>query len=97
LSAPTICAIARIETSRLVMRGWREEDLDSYAAMVADAEVTRFVGGGDDTCRCVAGHGGAADHWALRGYGTSAVERKSDGELVGRIGPLDPKLGRVWR
>ena len=37
--------IVTVETERLVLHGWREEDLDDdYTAMVADAEVTRFVG-----------------------------------------------------
>jgi len=93
-------AIPQIETPRLVMRGWREEDLDSYAAMVADAEVTRFVGGVMTRGDAWRGMAAMLGHWALRGYGTWAVERKSDGELVGRIGLLYPEgwpgLEVIW-
>jgi len=34
-----------LSTERLTMRPFREEDLDVYAAMCADAEVMRFLGG----------------------------------------------------
>jgi RimJ/RimL family protein N-acetyltransferase len=30
-------------------------------------------------------------HWALRGYGTWAVERKSDGAFIGRVGLINPE------
>ena len=39
-------AARRIETERLVLRHWRDEDLDPFAAMNADAEVMRFIGDG---------------------------------------------------
>ena len=93
-------AILRIETPRLVLRGWREEDLDSYAAMVADPEVTRFVGGVLTRADAWRGMAAMLGHWILRGYGTWAVERKSDGELIGRIGLLYPEawpgLEVIW-
>lgn len=82
------------------MRGWRETDLDSYADMVADAEVTRFVGGVMTRADAWRGMAAMLGHWTLRGYGTWAVERKPDGELVGRIGLLNPEgwpgLEVIW-
>jgi RimJ/RimL family protein N-acetyltransferase len=33
-------------TERLILRMFREEDLDAYAAMCADQEVMRYLGDG---------------------------------------------------
>jgi len=74
------------------MRGWREEDLDAYAALVADPEVMLWLGGTQD--RELAWRRGLAlwvGHWELRGYGLWAVERKSDGVLLGRVGLWNPE------
>ncbi|MDE2473422.1 MAG: GNAT family N-acetyltransferase [Alphaproteobacteria bacterium] len=87
MSNQTACAIPRIETPRLVMRGWREDDLDSYAAMVADPEVTRFIGGvmtRADAWRRIAAMLG---HWTLRGCGTLGG-RAEIGRRTGGAGRL---------
>ena len=85
-------AAAELETPRLRLRQFKEADHPAYAAMVADAEVVRHIGGGvpvssDDAWRGLATFLG---HWALRGYGLWAVELKATGELVGRVGLFDP-------
>jgi RimJ/RimL family protein N-acetyltransferase len=83
--------VPRLETARTVMRGWRQSDLEAYAAMSADPEVTRFLGGiasREEAWRAMAMHTG---HWVLKGFGTWAVERKSDGLLLGRIGLWEPE------
>lgn len=80
-----------LETERLLMRGWRESDLDVVAAWSADPVVSRFVGGVMDreqAWRSIAAYIG---HWHLRGYGLWAVERKHDGALIGRIGLWNPE------
>jgi RimJ/RimL family protein N-acetyltransferase len=38
--------IPRIITSRLVLRGFKEADFETYAAMMADPGVTRYLGDG---------------------------------------------------
>jgi RimJ/RimL family protein N-acetyltransferase len=83
--------IPTVETERLLLRGWREVDLDVYAAFVSDAEVTRYIGGAlsrSDAWRVMAGMIG---HWALRGFGLWALERKSDGAFIGQVGLLCPE------
>jgi RimJ/RimL family protein N-acetyltransferase len=97
-----------LETERLTLRAFREEDLDAYAGMCADVEVMRYIGDGRpvgraDTWRHMAFFLG---HWHLRGFGLWAAEVKETGTLVGRIGLHRPEgwpglevgwlLGRAW-
>lgn len=80
-----------LETERLRLRGWRDSDIDAYAAMVADPEVGRFLGGPMDSVTGAWRHlAFMVGHWELRGYGIFAVERKEDGELIGRVGFINP-------
>ena len=80
------------ETERLVLRGFRAEDYEAYARMVADQETMRFLFGQpldrEGAWRSLAGILG---HWQLRGYGLWAVEEKATGELVGRVGLIHPE------
>ncbi|MCX8132967.1 MAG: GNAT family N-acetyltransferase [Roseococcus sp.] len=84
-----------LRTRRLLLRGFREEDLDALAAMEADPEVMRHLGLGEgarrprgriETWRHMAELMG---QWALRGCGLWAVEH--DGRCVGRVGILHPE------
>jgi RimJ/RimL family protein N-acetyltransferase len=84
--------IPTVETERLVLRGWRDDDLDAYLAMLSHPDVFRFLGGEpptrEDAWRHMAMiHG----HWAFRGYGMWAVTEKESGVLVGRAGPWQPE------
>jgi RimJ/RimL family protein N-acetyltransferase len=71
---------------------WREEDFESYARICADPEVMRYIGGKAFT-RLEAWRNMAflIGHWQLRGYGHWAVEEKRSGELIGRMGFLNPQ------
>ncbi|HZC37924.1 MAG TPA: GNAT family N-acetyltransferase [Sphingomicrobium sp.] len=76
-----------IETDRLILRPFRKEDLDAHAATLGDEEVMRHIGGKplnreDSWRRLMSGVGS----WALIGMGPWAVERKSDGGMVGHCG-----------
>ncbi|HEX6183380.1 MAG TPA: GNAT family N-acetyltransferase [Pyrinomonadaceae bacterium] len=82
-----------LRTERLVLRMLREEDLDEYAAMTADPEVTRYLGDGSTLSRADAWRQMAMilGHWQLRGYGMWAAEEEATGRLVGRIGFFNPE------
>ena len=80
-----------LETERLIMRLWRDDDHEQYAQLCADPEVMRFLGGKTfsltESWRHMAFLIG---HWHLRGYGIWAVEEKVSSRLVGRIGFMNP-------
>jgi RimJ/RimL family protein N-acetyltransferase len=85
-------AIPTLATARLRLRAWRADDWPTYAAFCADPEVMRHIGAGgpitpETAWRSMAGMLG---HWALRGWGLWALERKADGALVGHAGFIDP-------
>jgi RimJ/RimL family protein N-acetyltransferase len=91
-----------VETARLVLRAFREDDLDAFAAMSADPQVMRYIGPGETvdrngSWRSMAGFNG---HWSLRGFGMWAIERKSDRAFIGRAGlhrpPYWPDLEAGW-
>ena len=94
MTGPTQIDHPRLTTERLVLRGWRDADLDDYAAMVGDAEAARWTNpGGKPLSREEAWRHMAmvAGHWALRGYGLFAVEEKASGRVVGRVGAWYPE------
>lgn len=82
----------RLETDRLVLRMFGSDDVDAYHAMCSDAEVMQFIGERRPLTRLESWRHLAVTlgHWHLRGYGAWAVEEKSTGELVGRIGFINP-------
>lgn len=86
-------SIPELHTERLVMRGFREEDLDEWAAISADPEVTRWVGDDDGLSREDAWRQMAyfLGHWELRGCGQWALVERDGGRLVGRAGLMYPE------
>jgi RimJ/RimL family protein N-acetyltransferase len=80
-----------LETDRLLLRMWRNDDFDAYAKMCADPDVMRYLGGKTfDQLEAWRHMAFLIGHWELRGYGHWAVEEKATGEFVGRIGFLNP-------
>ncbi len=81
-----------LETERLILRMFREDDSEAYARICADAEVMRYLGEGRALSVLEAWRQMAyiVGHWQLRGYGHWAVEEKSSGRLMGRIGFFNP-------
>ena len=84
--------IPTLTTDRLLLRAFRADDLDAFAAMRANPEVVRYLGTGRpsipaDVWRMMAGFLG---QWALRGYGVWACERIDGGAFIGSAGIFHP-------
>ena len=76
-----------LTTPRLLLRTFRREDLPLYAALNADPEVVRYLGG-----PLTREHSDSIAEWAQewyatrRGPGLLAVERREDGAFLGMCG-----------
>ncbi len=86
-------SVPEILTDRLLLRGFRETDMEAYADMMADAEVVRHLADGRPLTRVDAWRQMAmfAGHWALRGFGVWAVDERATGRFIGRIGCFEPE------
>jgi RimJ/RimL family protein N-acetyltransferase len=83
-----------IETGRLILRPWRSSDIVANTAMLSDPGTARFITpDGVAITTEIGGWRNAAvisGHWALYGFGMFAVEEKSSGRYIGRVGPWCP-------
>ena len=84
--------IPTIATDRLRLRAFQASDLDAYAAMRANPEVTRYLGTGRpstpiEVWRMMAAFLG---QWVLRGYGVWACEKIDGGAFIGYVGIFHP-------
>ena len=78
----------RLETGRLILREWRDDDLDGVLAMNADPEVMRFIGDGHVHDRAEAAEmlAHVRRSWDEHGFGRWAVERRTDSAFAGFCG-----------
>ena len=76
-----------------MLRGFTTADVEPYVRMLADPEVSRFLGDGQPLGRVDAWRQVAMiiGHWELRGFGLWAVEERATGRLIGRIGCHEPE------
>lgn len=77
-----------LETPRLILRRWREEDVAPMAAINADPEVMRWIRDGSvrDEQQTRDGIQAWENEWEARGFGLFAVEIRTTGELAGFTG-----------
>jgi RimJ/RimL family protein N-acetyltransferase len=94
-----------LRTPRLLLREWREEDRERFAAMSADPEVMRYLLPFPDRA--------AIDEWVAEtlahcrdyGFGLWAVELASKAPFIGAVGlrhvhpahPRAPAIEAAWR
>ncbi|RPE81787.1 GNAT family N-acetyltransferase [Vulcaniibacterium tengchongense] len=81
----------QLETPRLILRPPRREDFDAWAAFMADAERTRYIGGAQPRPVAWRGFASMVGAWVLQGYAMFSVIEKASGRWVGRVGPWQPE------
>lgn len=85
--------LSSLATPRLLLRPWRDDDLDPFAAMCADPEVMRHFPAllsRDDAAAMIVR---MREHHAREGFGLWAVEVPGVAPFVGFVGLMRPR----WR
>ena len=80
----------RIETPRLLLRLPTAADLDPWAAMMADEETAKFIGGTMARSASWRGLMTMIGAWHAYGFSMFSVVEKASGRWVGRLGPWMP-------
>jgi RimJ/RimL family protein N-acetyltransferase len=90
MTNPAIQSTPVLQTERLVLRAHTAADYDESAAMWADPEVTRHIGGRPSTAEeawsRVLRYGGL---WTLLGFGYWVARERETGRFVGEVGFAD--------
>jgi RimJ/RimL family protein N-acetyltransferase len=81
-----------LRTPRLVLRRWRDADVEPMTAINADPEVMRWIGAGAtrDLEQTRSGIEAIEREWNASGYGLFAIEVAATGELAGFAGMTVP-------
>lgn len=81
-----------IRTRRLLLRRWRAEDVEPFAAMGRDREVMRYIGSGATRTheQAVLSVQAFEREWEEQGYGLFAVELLDGARMIGFTGLAHP-------
>ena len=97
--------IPRLETERLALREWRDEDREPFAVMNADPRVAEYLSRPLDRLESDAFLDRIVARWASDGHGLWAVDRRDDRSFIGFVGlaapnfeaPFTPCVEVGWR
>lgn len=78
--------ILELNSARLLMRQWRDDDLPAFAAICADPQVMRYFPALMSRLESAAFIGRTRGHFAEFGFGIWALERKDTGAFIGFTG-----------
>lgn len=78
--------IPTLRTERLILRPYRLDDFDAYAALNGSPEVMRYIAEAQDRPTAFRAFCAVVGHWHYRGHGIWAVEEIATGKLVGGAG-----------
>ena len=80
--------ILELESARLVLRQWHDDDLREFAALCADPQVMRYFPAPLTRLEAAALIGRVRGHFNEYGFGLWALERKDSGAFIGMTGLL---------
>jgi RimJ/RimL family protein N-acetyltransferase len=95
-----------IETARLILRNWREDDIEPFIRHTNTPAVMRWLGGVKSAAEHRTAFRDRIMRWQESGFTFWAVERKADGALLGFCGlkiadsegsPIEGMLEVGWR
>lgn len=97
--------IPELQTRRLRLRAWRDEDLPLFAELNADGEVTEHLLGPLTRSQSDALVGRITEHFLREGFGFWAVEAPAVASFIGMVGigipsytaPFTPCVEVGWR
>jgi RimJ/RimL family protein N-acetyltransferase len=75
-----------LRTSRLLLREWRDDDLEPFAAMSADPEVMELLLGPYDRAKSDRWVATARDAWRAQNFGQWVVELPGETSFIGVVG-----------
>ncbi|MFO1038487.1 MAG: GNAT family N-acetyltransferase [Geminicoccaceae bacterium] len=81
-----------ISTRRLLLRPWRDGDLQPFAALNADPRVTEYFPETIDRAESDETVAYIREHFERHGFGPWAVEESASGEFIGCVGLLVPSF-----
>ncbi|MFC3441966.1 GNAT family N-acetyltransferase [Sphingobium rhizovicinum] len=77
----------RLETDRLILRGWRQEDVDPFMQALDTPDVMRWLGGSQPRSHYAAMQQTMAQMQADAGHCFWIMESRADGAILGFCGP----------
>lgn len=81
----------QLTTSRLLLRVPALADLDGWAALMADPESARHIGGVQPRAAAWRSLATMVGSWSLAGFGMFSVLERASGAWIGRVGPWSPE------
>lgn len=80
-----------IETDRLLLRPPMLADFEHYAALHADHEACRYIGGGLVRAAAWRKFLQMPGAWSVQGFGMFSVIERGSGQWIGQVGPWRPE------
>jgi RimJ/RimL family protein N-acetyltransferase len=85
----------RLETERLVLRRWQEDDRGAVVDIWSDPDVWRAIGPGVTGMRFDAAYAASRfehhlSHWEQHGFGLWLAQERVSGQVAGWVGPAHP-------